>query len=181
MMLIYKSHYLHVGNWQNNQNKKEFVMSISKLKNVLLLAVMGGSVLGSVACAGAAHPIYTPPEVVFPNVVAGPQKPIAGRNRRRPLVRSSLMYPRASMDLLSVSAGVQKLRINVLANDSGQNLRLRAVNPRSAKGGRVYLKNNRVIYMPPSGYVGKDIFWYTVVGKGGHKHSAKVIICVCDN
>lgn len=157
-------------------------MKILYPRSMFLFSVLVGATLFSnVVHARAASIVYSQPDVAFPSVAPERLKPVAGRNRRRPMAHPALLYPRASMDQLSVSAGTQKLRINVLANDSGRNLRLRAVNPRSAKGGRVYLKNNRVIYMPPSGYLGKDSFWYTVVDRGGNKHSAKVVVCVCDN
>lgn len=107
-------------------------------------------------------------------------KPIAGRNRRRNLPMPHTSYPYAVEDRLQVSSQVNKLRINVLANDLGNSLKVSSVNRRSAKGGRVYLKGNQVIYQPSRHYLGEDQFWYTVQDKAGKTHSARVIICLCD-
>ena len=158
-------------------------MSISRYKNTLFIStLMAATFLLNVACVRASGQVNDTGDGSFANVASSQPKPIAGRNRRRTATRQpSLAYPQANTDRLNVSIGTSKLRINVLSNDRGRFLRLSTVNPRSAKGGRVYLKNNRVLYIPPYNFKGSDSFWYTVVDRGGRRHSAKVIVCFCQN
>lgn len=162
----------------NNQNKKEFVMSISHYKNrVFMLVLMSASFIGNVACVRAASQMENSGLV---RATAEMPKPIAGRNRRRSDIRStSQPYPRANTDYLNVSIGTSKLRINVLSNDSGSYLSLSRVNKRSAKGGHVYIRGDKVLYIPPKNYHGRDSFWYTVRDRAGRRHSAKVVVCFC--
>lgn len=154
---------------------------ISRKKILLFSVLLSATLFGSVAYArasGVVHGVHSASDLNAAEV----SKPVAGRNRRRTSTRlPASAYPRAYSDRLNISVGSHKARINVLANDRGSHLRLRAVNSRSAHGGKVYLKNNRVIYIPPRRYVGKDSFWYTVIDQAGREHSAKVIVCVCDN
>jgi hypothetical protein len=158
-------------------------MSISRYKNTLFMAaLMTTTFLVNVACVRAAGPVNETASNGFTNSASGQPKPIAGRNRRRSDIRQpSLDYPQANTDRLNVAVGTSKLYINVLSNDRGKYLKLSTVNSRSAKGGRVYMKNNKVLYLPPTNYRGQDSFWYTVVDRGGRRHSAKVIVCFCGN
>lgn len=153
-------------------------MSISQYKKAMFMTtLMSATFVFNVACVRAASSTSNANHV---ETMSSQPKPIAGRNRRRSDVHQpSMSYPRAKTDYLNVSVGTSKLRINVLANDSGLNLRLSGVNNRSAKGGRVYVKNNKVLYIPPKGYEGRDSFWYTVIDRSGRRHSAKVIVCFC--
>jgi hypothetical protein len=107
-------------------------------------------------------------------------RPVSGRNRRRAIVGSyHSLYPRALNDQIIVSTKVNKLRINVLTNDSGRHLRIRDVNKQSAKGGRIYVQGQHVVYLPRKNFQGWDSFWYAIVDVNGHRHSAKVNVCVC--
>ncbi|PID45578.1 MAG: hypothetical protein CSB47_07980 [Proteobacteria bacterium] len=155
-------------------------MSVLQLKKILFII----SLLGTLILTGAVYGQSPLPHSRTTGYAseAEDDKPLAGRNRRRHIrYFSPTLYPRANTDYLNVTAGTNKVRINVLANDTGRHLRVRTVNPRSARGGRVYMKNNKVIYIPLVHYVGKDSFWYSVIDRSGRKHSAKVIICICDS
>ena len=108
-------------------------------------------------------------------------KPIAGRNRRNiALSTSNGGYPRALNDQIIVASRTNKLRINVLANDSGSWLKIKEVNKQSSKGGRVFVQGRHVVYLPKQGFRGWDSFWYAVIDSRGRRHSAKVNICLCD-
>ena len=108
-------------------------------------------------------------------------KPVAGRNRRRSKVPVLMpTYPRANADNVRVSRQLNKLRINVLSNDKGNKPRVVDINPRSAVGARVKLRNGMAVYQLPEHFVGKDSFWYTMEDNLGRQHSAKVIVCICD-
>jgi len=108
-------------------------------------------------------------------------KPIAGRNRRRAKSTTSIsLYPKANLDRVRASRQFNKLRINVLSNDNGYKLRVIDINPRSAVGAKVSVKNGMAVYQVPEHFVGKDSFWYTMQDKSGRQHSAKVIVCICD-
>lgn len=149
--------------------KKLLVVSAAAALSTLSVTVHGKA-------SSAAFNTTTASDALF-----GENKPIAGRNRRRGMsVSPSVSYPKAQTDRLTVRSGNHKVRINVLANDLGSNLRLQRVNPRSAKGGRVFVNQNKVVYIPPVSFSGNDSFWYSVVDHAGHVHSAKVIVCVCD-
>ena len=108
-------------------------------------------------------------------------RPVAGRNRRNVAMSSyRSRYPRALNDQITVPSHTNKLRINVLSNDSGNSLRIKEVNKQSAKGGRVFLQGRHVVYLPKRNFRGWDSFWYAVVDVNGRRHSAKVNICLCD-
>ena len=108
-------------------------------------------------------------------------KPVAGRNRRRQKSAVSISaYPKANADSIRVSRHLNKLRINVLSNDSGHKLKVVDINPRSASGAQVLLRNGMAVYQVPKYFVGKDSFWYTMQDNSGRQHSAKVIVCICD-
>lgn len=108
-------------------------------------------------------------------------RPVAGRNRRNmALSSSSRLYPRAFKDQITVPTHTDKLRINVLSNDTGHHLRIMDVNKQSARGGRIYLQGRHVVYLPKPNFQGWDSFWYAVVDANGRRHSAQVNICLCD-
>lgn len=108
-------------------------------------------------------------------------KPVAGRNRRRlnSVIKVS-DYPKANPDSVRVSRQTNKLRINVLSNDRGYQLKVVDINQRSAGGARVSLRNDMAVYQTPLHFSGEDSFWYTLEDKSGRQHSAKVIVCICD-
>jgi hypothetical protein len=108
-------------------------------------------------------------------------RPIAGRNRRNIALSSSRrLYPHAFNDQIRVPSHTNKLRINVLSNDTGHRLRIKEVNKQSARGGRIYMQGSHVVYLPKPNFQGWDSFWYAVVDANGRRHSAKVNICLCD-
>ncbi len=108
-------------------------------------------------------------------------KPVAGRNRRRFKTAIKVSdYPKANPDSVRVSRQTNKLRINVLSNDRGYQLKVVDINQRSASGARVSLRNDMVVYQTPLHFSGEDSFWYTLEDKSGRQHSAKVIVCICD-
>jgi len=86
----------------------------------------------------------------------------------------------ANPDSVRVSRQTNKLRINVLSNDRGYQLKVVDINLRSASGARVSLRNDMVVYQTPLHFSGEDSFWYTLEDKSGRQHSAKVIVCICD-
>lgn len=115
------------------------------------------------------------------NFASDADRPIAGRNRRNIAPHSSnRRYPHASNDLVRVSTQVSKVRINVLSNDLGDRIKIKEVNTQSAKGGRVYYEGRYVVYSPKEGFQGWDSFWYAIVDANGHRHSAKVSVCICN-
>ena len=108
-------------------------------------------------------------------------RPIAGRNRRNIALSSSRrLYPRAFNDQIIVPSHTNKLRINVLSNDTGNRLKLKEVNKQSARGGRVYMQGRHVVFLPKPNFYGWDSFWYAVIDVNGRRHSAKVNICLCN-
>lgn len=120
---------------------------------------------------------YLASEKLVPNV----SRPIAGRNRRNIALNSSRrLYPRAFNDQVIVPSHTNKLRINVLSNDTGHRLKLKEVNKQSARGGRIYMQGRHVVYLPKPNFYGWDSFWYAVIDANGRRHSAKVNICLCD-
>ena len=113
--------------------------------------------------------------------VSNLSKPMAGRNRRNIALRAArYAYPKAFKDQVRVSSKTNKLRINVLANDVGNGLKIKEVNKQSAKGGRVYLQGRSVVYLPKPNFYGWDSFWYAIVDENGRRHSAKVNVCLCE-
>ena len=153
-----------------NQNKKSRMMLTALIASGLSLAI--------VPIASSSSKKFTMVKVDERLRIA---KPIAGRNRRRlksPVILPT--YPRANGDRVRVSRHTDKLRINVLSNDNGHKLRVVNINPRSAVGAKVSMRNGMAVYQIPSHFVGKDSFWYTMQDRAGRQHSAKVIVCVCD-
>lgn len=150
----------------------------NKMKMIVALVTFGfGLSVGSIANSSAGS-FASSLEV---NDRLREAKPVAGRNRRRSKSKISLSrYPKANADEVRVSRQINKLQINVLSNDDGHKLRVVDINSRSAKGARVAVRNGMVVYLPSRHFVGKDSFWYTMQDISGHRHSAKVIVCICD-
>ena len=154
-----------------------------KMKNNKIITALAVFSLGlSVAPVGQANAGTFASERHEVDPVIGRANPVAGRNRRRsarPMVIRSI-HSKAHADNVRTSRQASKLRINVLSNDDGHELRIVNINMRSAVGGRVSVKNGMVVYKLPERFVGKDSFWYTVEDVTGHRYSAKVIVCICD-
>jgi len=74
----------------------------------------------------------------------------------------------------------QSIRIDVLANDSGEGLKLRKVNDWSVNGGRARINDDgvSVTYQPRNDYQGTDVFWYNFQDNQGRTNAAKVTVRV---
>jgi len=159
---------------------KELVMSLQLLKNSLMTSVLLLFVVLVYTPSSYAKSVYNAKNTGYSAVATIAARPISGRNRRVVASRSYRnLYPQALNDQIKVSARVNKLRINVLSNDTGNRLRIKDVNKQSAKGGRIHLQGKHVVYSPRQNFRGWDSFWYAVVDANGHRHSAKVNVCVC--
>lgn len=92
-------------------------------------------------------------------------------------------YPVAIQDNFSAIDGRWEM-LEVLANDSGENLNIIASNNWTLKGGRTSISNSferkkRIIYYrPPDGFSGEDEFWYALEDEQGRTNSTKVTIHV---
>ena len=84
--------------------------------------------------------------------------------------------PEANPDVAE-SAGVP-IVIDVLANDTGNDLVLLAPNEWSMQGGNVALVENKLSYTPKAGYSGEDKIWYTLKDVGNRQRWSVVTIDV---
>lgn len=149
-----------------------------KIVSALVVFVLGLSVS---PLANSSTRTFTSDREIQVNERLQEAKPVAGRNRRRsksPVLMPT--YPKANADNVRVSRQLNKLRINVLSNDKGNKPRVVNINSRSAVGAKVVLRNGMAVYQMPSNFVGKDSFWYTMEDTSGRRHSAKVVVCICD-
>lgn len=78
-------------------------------------------------------------------------------------------------------------RFEVLNNDTGDDLNIITSNDWSKNGGRTMRdpsdRDNgyrRILYSPPSNFVGVDEFWYVLVDSKGRRNAAKVKVTVSD-
>lgn len=81
----------------------------------------------------------------------------------------------------NVNASGASIQINVLSNDTGNNLSLVAPNVWSWKGGQVALSNNRLTYSAKPGFNGTDKIWYRVKDGQGRESWSVVTITVSGN
>jgi hypothetical protein len=70
------------------------------------------------------------------------------------------------------------LAIDVLSNDTGNDLTISEVNSWSAKGGTIKVVGGEAFYTPKQNFVGEDSFWYAFSDYLGRTNSAKVTIDV---
>ncbi len=87
-------------------------------------------------------------------------------------------YPEGNADEVTAVAG-QQMTIDVLANDTGRDLVIEALDSSwSEKGGRVVLVNNKILYTPKAGYEGRDRIWYNFKDSLGREDYGEVSIMV---
>lgn len=92
-------------------------------------------------------------------------------------VTGAAAYPVAITD--NIITNVNTVRtFNALANDTGAGLRITSVNGYSSKGGRVFIVNGQLRYIPKSGFRGSDNFWYVIRDSLNRSNSAKVNVTV---
>ena len=73
----------------------------------------------------------------------------------------------------------ETVMIDVLANDSGRNLKIMEVD--DPKHGTARIKGNRIKYTPAPGFTGSDSFWYQLVDATGYKDAALIVVFVEDS
>ena len=94
-------------------------------------------------------------------------------------VTSASPWPTSAPDNVSTQVN-QSISIEVLANDTGESLKLRQVNDWSVNGGRARINDDgvSVTYQPRSDYQGTDVFWYNFQDNQGRTNAAKVTVRV---
>ena len=91
---------------------------------------------------------------------------------------ASNAYPTAGNDNLTTRSGTS-LTISPLVNDTGNGLRITAVNEYSTQGSRQRIVgNNQIAYTPSARASGADVFWYQITDNQGRKNAAKVTVAV---
>ena len=90
---------------------------------------------------------------------------------------SNSPYPNASQDTITTTTSTATV-IDVLANDIGVGLVLKAPNVWSLNGGRVSLQNNKLTYTSKTGFTGTDKIWYTFKDTQSRSNSGQVNITV---
>ena len=73
------------------------------------------------------------------------------------------------------------ISIDVLLNDTGSGLSIDSTNQWSEKGGRVDIVNNKINYLPKSGFSGTDRLWYDLRDSQGRTNYGVVTITVAEN
>lgn len=88
-------------------------------------------------------------------------------------------WPVAMTDNRAVHPEIDLTGIDVLANDTGDGLKVIAVNAWSENGARVSVIREQVVtYRPPVGYEGEDGFWYAIQDSEGRTNAARVSVNV---
>ena len=93
-------------------------------------------------------------------------------------------FPVALTDSFTVHPSQQRVSLNVLANDTGDNLQVSQTNDWTAQGGRSSISSditalkNSIYYIPPSNFSGTDTFWYVITDDQGRKNAAKATVTV---
>ena len=86
--------------------------------------------------------------------------------------------PQAYADSASTTTG-QPVTVDVLANDTGNGLFIEEVDQPAPYGtGSSAIVNNKVVYTPPSGFVGDTSFYYGIKDSSGQITSAELSITV---
>ncbi len=68
------------------------------------------------------------------------------------------------------------ITINVLANDSGNGLKIVAVDAPS--NGSAVISGNQIVYTPVAGFTGTESIWYDIIDENGYNDSALIVIFV---
>lgn len=93
-------------------------------------------------------------------------------------VTASVIRPQAVDDSEATTIG-QPITIDVLANDTGDGLFIEKVDQPTPDGtGTSAIVNNKVVYTPPTNFVGTANFYYEIKDSVGQMTSAEVIITV---
>lgn len=89
-------------------------------------------------------------------------------------------WPVAVVDSFTVHASQIFTPLNVLANDTGDDLRITSVNKWSLRGGNVEIRypTGHLTYTPPQNFAGEDNIWYVITDSQGRRNSAKVTVTV---
>lgn len=89
-------------------------------------------------------------------------------------------YPTAGDDNLTTRQDTP-LIISPLVNDTGDSLRITAINDYSSQGSRqVLIGTDQISYTPSLAASGEDIFWYQITDSQGRTNAAKVTVAVTD-
>jgi len=93
-------------------------------------------------------------------------------------------YPVGVQDKFTALEG-KTVTLDVLDNDTGENLRLLDSNDWTLKGGRstintspTLLAQRKITYTAPTGFSGDDEFWYVFADEQGRTNAAKVTVTV---
>jgi len=75
-----------------------------------------------------------------------------------------------------VTTASKPITIDVMANDTGQSIKINSLdNPRN---GKAVIVNKKVLYTPNSGFIGTDVFWYTINDRAGGVYGTKIHVTV---
>ena len=66
--------------------------------------------------------------------------------------------------------------IDVLSNDTGQTIEINTLD--NPINGTASIVNNKVQYTPNAGFIGTDIFWYTIKDSAGDEYGTKITVQV---
>jgi hypothetical protein len=86
-------------------------------------------------------------------------------------------YPISTPDTVATEKN-KPITVDVLANDTGNDLTISEVNSWSAKGGQIKIVDGKAVYTPKQNFTGEDTFWYAFSDYIGRTNSAKVTIDV---
>ena len=87
-------------------------------------------------------------------------------------------YPTAGNDNLTTRQDTP-LTISPLINDTGNQLRITAVNAYSTQGSRQSIVGtDQISYTPSANASGADVFWYQITDSQGRRNAAKVTVAV---
>lgn len=94
-------------------------------------------------------------------------------------------FPVAVTDSFTVHPSQGRVTLDVLVNDTGDNIQVSQSNDWTAKGGRSSLvpsgitnPKNFIDYTPPRNFAGKDTFWYVIKDDQGRRNAAKATVTV---
>ena len=84
------------------------------------------------------------------------------------------------VDDVATTSTNQSVNVQVLANDSGRNLKITSVDSQTPNGGLVRISEDQsfIVYTPATNFTGADVFNYTFADRRGNLNSAKVTITV---
>lgn len=86
-------------------------------------------------------------------------------------------YPVAISDSVSTPVNTA-VTIDALANDTGDGLAFLEVNEYSVNGGTIAIVDNKLRYVPKTGYSGNDSFWYAIKDSQNRANAIQVTVAV---